>query len=86
MMIDRLSILELKIFHTGEEADRESASPEHRARNCQRLEVLLQQRADLADCLTQLWDEVRLGQRRFVVYRHFKMYNDPDLNPVLYNK
>ena len=86
LMIDRLSILSLKVFHTAEEAARSSATPEHRERNEARLAILEQQREDLAACLDQLWTQVTHGERRFKLYRQMKMYNDPDLNPVLYNR
>jgi hypothetical protein len=84
LMIDRLSILALKIFHTAEETHRDSASPEHRQWNSERLVVLNAQRNDLANCLAELWSEIRSGRRRFKLYRQLKMYNDPALNPVLY--
>ena len=84
LIIDRLSILSLKIYHTAEEAQRLSASDAHHARNQARLEVLAVQRADLAGCLDALWQDVEGGRRRFKLYRQMKMYNDPDLNPVLY--
>jgi hypothetical protein len=84
MMIDRLSILALKIYHTREEAARPSASAAHREKNSARLATLLQQRGDLAGCLDALLEEVRAGTRRFKIYRQMKMYNDPELNPVLY--
>jgi hypothetical protein len=84
LIIDRLSILALKIFHTEEQLHRSTS--EHRDRNRGRLSVLNEQRDDLAACLTQLWTEVLAGQRRFKLYRQLKMYNDPSLNPVLYRK
>ena len=86
LMIDRLSILALKIFHTAEETQRTGASTEHHQRNRDRLALLQEQRSDLAACLTSLWDEVLAGRRRFKLYRQLKMYNDPSLNPVLYGK
>ena len=86
LMIDRLSILALKIFHTAEEAHRPSATPEHHDRNRERLTVLNEQRDDLAHCLAELWSAVLAGQRRFKLYRQLKMYNDPSLNPVLYGE
>lgn len=86
LMIDRLSILALKIFHTEEESVRESASAEHRTRNRERLAILIAQRDDLAGCLDALLDEVRRGKRRFKLYCQLKMYNDPELNPVLYGQ
>ena len=84
MMIDRLSILALKIYHTREETQRETATEAHRARNAARLAVLEEQRRDLAGCLDALWAEVIAGTRRFKLYRQMKMYNDPELNPVMY--
>lgn len=84
MMIDRLSILALKIYHTREESQRESATQAHRQKNTARLAVLEEQRDDLAGCLNALWIEVAGGTRRFKLYRQMKMYNDPELNPVVY--
>jgi hypothetical protein len=84
LIVDRLSILALKIFHTAEEAHRPSASDAHRARNEQRLVILLQQRDDLTRCLDQLWQQILRGERRFHLYRQMKMYNDPELNPAIY--
>jgi Protein of unknown function (DUF4254) len=86
LMIDRLSILALKSYHTHEEAHRASATAEHRARNTQRLTLLLEQRQDLAGCLDVLWAEVLAGTRRFKLYRQMKMYNDPELNPAVYGR
>ena len=86
LMIDRLSILALKVFHTEEETRREDASAEHHQRNRERLILLTEQRNDLSACLAELWTEVLAGKRRFKLYRQLKMYNDPALNPVLYGK
>jgi len=84
LMIDRLSILALKIFHTAEEINRPSATPEHRDRNRERLTVLNEQRDDLSRCLAELWTDICSNRRRFKLYHQLKMYNDPALNPVLY--
>lgn len=86
LMIDRLSILSLKIYHTREEARRTDAAPGHAERNQVRLAVLEDQRADLAGCLDALWSETLAGRRRFKIYRQMKMYNDPELNPAIYLK
>ncbi len=85
-MLDRLSIVSLKIYHTREETERIPSPPGHRGRNLRRLAILENQRNDLATCLDRLWQRVLCGELRFQVYRQLKMYNDPDLNPVLYNK
>jgi hypothetical protein len=84
LMIDRLSILALKFYHTEEETRRVSATEAHREKNRARLDLLREQRADLAACLDALWTEVGAGKRRFKLYRQMKMYNDPDLNPAIY--
>lgn len=86
LMIDRLSILALKIYHTREEADRTDAPEGHTERNHLRLDILEEQRADLAGCLDSLWRETLAGTRRFKLYRQLKMYNDPSLNPAIYLK
>ena len=86
LMIDRLSILALKIYHTREETHRMSATVEHRSRNVARLTLLEEQRDDLAGCLDVLWSEVLAGKRRFKLYRQMKMYNDPELNPAVYGQ
>jgi hypothetical protein len=86
LMIDRLSILALKIYHTREEACRIDAPVGHDERNLERLAILTEQRADLAHCLDALWAETLAGKRRFKLYRQLKMYNDPSLNPAVYRK
>lgn len=85
-MIDRLSILALKIHHMRLQAERAGAGAAHRHACAARLERLVLQRGDLAGCLDQLLDEARRGESYFKVYRQFKMYNDPTLNPWLYGQ
>ena len=85
-MIDRLSILALKIFHMRVQARRAEAGAAHMAECAARLERLVAQRDDLAGCLDRLLAEAASGAARFKVYRQFKMYNDPALNPWLYGK
>jgi hypothetical protein len=85
-MIDRLSILSLKIYHTREESERTDAPDGHAARNLERLEILEEQRGDLGRCLDALWSETVAGTRRFKLYRQLKMYNDPSLNPAIYGQ
>lgn len=86
MMIDRLSILALKVHHTQEEARRASAGDAHVNRNRLRLQFLEAQRNDLLECLRELMVELAAGRRRFKLYRQLKMYNDPELNPSIYLK
>jgi hypothetical protein len=84
LILDRLSILSLKLFHTREEIDRPGAPPGHHERNRERLRILVEQRDDLAASLDRLWQQVLSGGRRFKLYRQLKMYNDPALNPAVY--
>lgn len=84
LIIDRLSILSLKLFHTREELTRADAPEGHTARNTERLRILMEQQTDLTRCLGRLWQQVIAGERRFKLYRQLKMYNDPALNPRVY--
>ena len=85
-MLDRLSILTLKRYHTLEEIERVDAPAGHDERNRDRLAILESQRGDLIAGLDRLWQRVLRGERSFRLYRQLKMYNDPDLNPVLYRE
>ena len=81
---DRLSILALKIYHMNEEATRAEASQEHRD-NCQtKLNILLEQRTDLSTAIDDLLQDIENGDKFMKVYKQMKMYNDDELNPVLY--
>lgn len=83
--IDRLSILALRIYHMEEQAQRDDADAAHRARAAQRLAILYEQRDDLSNSLGQLVADLVAGRKRLKLYRQFKMYNDPTLNPAIYN-
>lgn len=83
---DRISILSLKIYHMEEDARRTDITAEHRERSLNRLEVLRLQRSDLFDALVCLMDDYLAGRKRMKLYKQFKMYNDPTLNPELYGK
>jgi len=82
--IDRLSILALKIYHMNEEATREEATAEHRAKCQEKLNVLLDQKNDMFISISQLIEDIETGDKFMKVYKQMKMYNDADLNPVLY--
>lgn len=82
--IDRLSILALKIYHMNEEATREEATTEHRAKCREKLNVLLDQKNDMFISISQLVEDIENGDKFMKVYKQMKMYNDADLNPVLY--
>ena len=84
--IDRLSILALKIYHMNEEANRKSASDEHRKKCSEKLEGLLTQRENLSKAIDQLLENISKGIVIISSYKQMKMYNDDSLNPELYLK
>ena len=82
--IDRLSILELKIYHMKAEVSRSNASPEHIQQCTAKLNILLEQEKDLSAAIDTLVGDIAVGRKYMKVYKQMKMYNDPELNPVLY--
>lgn len=84
--IDRLSILALKIYHMRQEVERKDVSAEHRQKCADKLAVLMEQRSDLSSAIDRLICDIENGDRYMKVYKQMKMYNDPNLNPVLYGK
>lgn len=86
MMIDRLSIMTLKKYHMQEEVDRADATQEHKDKCAARVSVLTEQISDLSNALKNVLDDLMQSKLRFKVYRQFKMYNDPSLNPQLYKR
>jgi cell division protein FtsB len=83
-VIDRLSILALRLYHMEEQAHRNDATDGHIAKVKARLEVLHEQQRDLSHSLGELLNDLFAGRKRLKVYRQFKMYNDPTMNPYLY--
>lgn len=84
--IDRLSILQLKIYHMKAEVERPDVGEEHKAKCQAKLNVLLEQNTDLGTAIAQLLEAYKRGEKVMKVYKQMKMYNDPALNPVLYGK
>lgn len=83
-IIDRLSILALKIYHMQEQTERRDVTQEHRSQCQEKLRVLKLQRDDLIIALRQLLADLAAGRKQLKRYRQFKMYNDPTLNPAIY--
>ncbi len=83
-VIDRLSILALRIYHMEEQVARPDADAEHHRRCADKLAILHQQLEDLSKSLEELLADIGAGRKRLRVYRQFKMYNDPTTNPCLY--
>jgi hypothetical protein len=85
-VVDRLSILNLKIYHMNEQLERKNVTAEH-ILNCEKKMVVLQnQRIDLSNSFNELLEEYKEGIKKMKVYRQMKMYNDSNLNPELYRK
>ncbi len=82
-VIDRLSILALKVYHMNLETERTDATDEHKAACQKKLDVLLEQRVDLSTALDDLLQDIENGDKYMKVYKQMKMYNDDELNPVL---
>ena len=76
-LVDKITIIELKIYHMREQSQREDVSDEFRQRCDQRLEVMREQRDDLAAEVAKLVSDMAAGRVVPKVYRQFKMYNDP---------
>jgi hypothetical protein len=85
-IIDRLSIVSLKIFHMHLQTRRDDVEQAHIEACQQKLNRLTEQRTDLQYCLDTLLAAASHGQAYFKIYRQFKMYNDPALNPCLYRE
>jgi hypothetical protein len=85
-MIDRLSILSLKIHHMRLQTLRTGVASAHIENCLAKLDRLNEQRTDLAACLDRLLADAARGAASFKVYRQFKMYNDPALNPAIYGE
>ena len=84
--IDRLAILELKIYHMKEQTLRTDVEKDHIQKCQHKLGVLLQQKSDLAKAIDELLEDIQSGNKYMKVYRQMKMYNDPSLNPIFYEK
>lgn len=85
-IVDRIFIMSLKVYHMHEDTLRDDIDDAHRSRSQQKLATLREQRADLEQALRRLLDDYLAGNRKMKLYRQFKMYNDPTLNPELYRQ
>lgn len=83
-IVDRISIMSLKVYHMDEDSRRDDIDSDHRERSLHRLAVLKLQRYDLYRALGELLDDYSCGKKTMKLYKQFKMYNDPSLNPELY--
>ena len=84
--IDRLSILELKIYHMHQEVLRTDVEQSHRDACQKKLNTLLEQQVDLSTAIEELIEDIEAGRKYMKTYKQMKMYNDPSLNPILYGR
>lgn len=82
--LDRLCILQLKLYHLRIEAARADASAEHQNACGLRLKAAEVQHQELMLACAALWADLSSGAVRYSPYRQFKLYNDPETNPALY--
>jgi len=84
--LDRLSILALKIYHMHEQISRTEVSFTHRKKCREKLQILKEQQEDLCTSIEEFLEDLQNGKKKMKIYRQMKMYNDENLNPVLYKK
>ena len=78
-IIDRLSVLVLKIYHVGEAVAALSGDDPDELRAMQgRLAILTEQMNDLGTCLDRLLDGIRAGRIGLKLYRQVKIYRQAD--------
>jgi hypothetical protein len=83
---DRLSIMSLRIYHMQEQLERTDADEAHRQSVRQKLSRCRDQHGDLSHSLQELLADIFAGRKQLKLYRQMKMYNDPKLNPYLYEQ
>jgi len=83
-LLDRMSILMLKLYHMQEQTERKDVSARHIEKCREKLVILQEQKEDMRLAFDELIQDIGSGTRRFKVYRQMKMYNDSTLNPELY--
>jgi hypothetical protein len=83
-LLDRMSILMLKIYHMKEQTERKDVDADHINKCRTKLTILMEQKNDMRLAFDELIEDIRSGSRKFKVYRQMKMYNDASLNPMLY--
>lgn len=82
--VDRLSIMSLRLYHMREQLDRRDVDRQHIESVERKIAICTLQHKDLSQSLQELACDIEAGTKRHRTYRQFKMYNDPTLNPYLY--
>ena len=73
----------LRLYHMAEQLDRTDVDQDHLISVRNKIAVCELQRDNLATSLGELLDDIYAGRKRHQTYRQMKMYNDPNLNPVI---
>jgi Protein of unknown function (DUF4254) len=76
-VLDRLSILDLKIYHIDVEIQRHASRHPHTLICVERKGILMRQHADLLQSFNWLFEDIQTGKKVIKVYKQLKMYNDP---------
>jgi hypothetical protein len=76
-LVDKISIMGLKAYHMELQTHRIDVNQSHNEKCQKKLKILMEQKQDLAQELTELLDGLISGEKKLKVYRQFKMYNDP---------
>lgn len=84
-VFDRLSILALRMYHLREQMERDDVDEAHIAMVQKKLAICRLQHEELSQSLRELLEDIYSGVKRHRTYRQLKMYNDPTLNPYLYD-
>ncbi len=82
-LLDKMSILQLKIYHFAAQAADNSLEESLKKSVNEKLHILQIQEQDLAQCYDELIEDLESGQKYMRLYKQMKMYNDPNLNPIL---
>jgi len=82
--MDRLSILQLKIYHMDIESARQNSNFDLVKEAKSRLWKLELQNKNLIDSINELISDLKSGDVKYNIFEQHKLYNDPDTNPALY--
>lgn len=80
-IMDRFSVLAIRIYHMNEQIKRKDVSKDHIEKCRNKLAVMNEQKKDLCMCFDLLIKDLFSGKKRLKMYYQFKMYNDPATNP-----
>ncbi len=80
-LVDKISIMNLKLWHLEDEARRTDVDDSHIAEVKRRIDVANLQRNDLIEELDVLMADFLTGEKAPKVYKQLKMYGKPGSSP-----